>query len=199
MHIYINYMYINASITFFKWHWVQSLVSSSIWSFLIMTPGRDSWKVELIKSKKQFPTVPTNLFFEVLTFAAVIDRFLGFLSDVLLALKTSPFCLCGQKEPLNLLMLQILWSHSHSTNIGSEPITPGAPWRVCGPQHGLCKPHLKICQPLRLKPLVLIQFCWIGRSRDLPMALSPSTVWSTKKDQMTQRLTSLLCTLSQWW
>lgn len=172
--------------------------ASCILFHLVFIMSLQKGAVELITnfSEKQFLILHANL---LLKCTAVPDCLPGLLSDVLLVLKRSPFCLSGQKEPLNSLMLQILWCLSHSTNTESEPTTPGAQWRVCGHQHEPWKPHLNICQHLGHKPPVLIQFSWTGQSQNCPMALSPSTMWSTKRDRMIQHLTSLLCMLSPWW
>lgn len=177
-------------------HSARPLVYLFLHLVFIMTPGRDSWKIKLIakSSRKRFLTLSANL---ALTRAAVPDCHLGFLSGVLRALRRGPLCSSGQKEPLNLPMLRTLWDPSRSTNTRSEPVMPGAPWRVHGHQHGLWKPHPKICQHLGRRPLARIQSCWTGQGRSHQMALSPCTTWSTKSHQTTRPITSLLCVLSQ--
>lgn len=162
----------------------------------IRTSEKDSWRVGNTFFYKAILSLPTKLLSKC---AAVTDRLPGFLPDVLLAWKRRPFCLSGQKEPLNLLMLQALWGLSHSTSIASEPITPGAQWTVCGHQLRPWKPHLRVCRRPGLKPPVLIQFCLTGQSQYRPTASSPSTTWSTKRGLMIRHLTSLLRMLSQWW
>jgi hypothetical protein len=144
----------------------------------------NTWKVELVSdsTNKRFLTLPANL---VVKCTAVIGCLFGFFSDVLLAWKTIVFCLSGHKEPLNLGMRQRLSGLSHSMNIKSECRTPGVQWIVCGHQYRHWKPHLKPYQRLGLKPPVHIPFCSIGGSQNPPMALSPSTVCSTRRDEMT--------------